>query len=734
MNRDARNLIDIFRTIAFLISGIRVARVFNCQNKNQWVFYRYNHKRINILLQELAQAVRCVDEYRYMDPLNRISAIKQFVSGLFSKLSSRPEGIVILVLTMLTACTTNVVEYSPDIPHYETAEEYYHEGTKLAQSSDWEGALTHYSEALRLKPEWAEIYLLRGVTLYKKMDAEGAIADFTQAIHYLEEESLPGNQISTDQGDASNEENELVDYDGAPPGSRLATAYHYRALAKSLLNDWDGSIEDFTEAIRLNPDLINAYTSRGVSKVQNGDLEGAIDDFTTTLHLNPLDVYTYMRRGMAKAQIDDVTGALIDFTRVIHLNPENVTAYIKRGNIKSELGNLDGAVADYTAALIRDPSRTNALLKRGFVLVRMDKFEAASDDYDLVIGLTPENAIAYVGRGFTRVNTGDLEGALKDFSKAIEYDPDILLAYFYRGGVYRQLNQLDRAIADYTEVIKLDPGHAGAWQARGLTLSLKGNFSDAIVDFDRSLKLDPDSPDSWFLRAQTKSKQGELESALIDYNEAAKRDPTSVNIYINRGSIKAELGDAPGAIADFSFAIKQEPELSLAHLDRGFYFYVVGDDSGAIEDLRRALELVSRHESRDYQDSMDYLTLWEWLARQRQGQHEIANERVKSHLNSRSQEFSGDWYESLARFLLDEISEGKLINTAEAHKDPKKRIGQRCEAYFYAANKCLLSGDVEKAIILLKKCIATGYREYYEFKGAKIQLQALNVEDTSQTL
>ena len=94
-------------------------------------------------------------------------------------------------------------------------------------------------------------------------------------------------------------------------------------------------------------------------------------------------------------------------------------------------------------------------------------------------------------------------------------------------------------------------------------------------------------------------------------------------------------------------------------------------------------------------------------------------------------EASGDWYEKIAQFLLGNISESEFINAADNHNDPKKRNGQRCEAYFYAANKNLLKGDLEKAIVLLKRCIDTGYREFYEFKGAKIQLQVLNDENSS---
>ena len=108
------------------------------------------------------------------------------------------------------------------------------------------------------------------------------------------------------------------------------------------------------------------------------------------------------------------------------------------------------------------------------------------------------------------------------------------------------------------------------------------------------------------------------------------------------------------------------------------------------------------------------------------GQQEAADQLIINHLNVRSKEASGDWYEKIAQFLLGNLNENDFFNAADIHNDPKKRNGQKCEAYFYAANKSLLTGDFGKAIILLKQCIETGYRDFYEFKGAKIQLQVLN--------
>ncbi len=52
-----------------------------------------------------------------------------------------------------------------------------------------------------------------------------------------------------------------------------------RGSSKAILEDYQGSIADFTKAIELDPDGVLAYLDRGVSKENLGDLVGACEDW-----------------------------------------------------------------------------------------------------------------------------------------------------------------------------------------------------------------------------------------------------------------------------------------------------------------------------------------------------------------------------------------------------------------------------------------------------------------------
>jgi tetratricopeptide (TPR) repeat protein len=64
-------------------------------------------------------------------------------------------------------------------------------------------------------------------------------------------------------------------------------------------DDFRGAIDNYTQAIRLNPTFAYAYLDRGDARLHLKDFQGAIADYTQTIRLNPKFAYAYTRRGEA---------------------------------------------------------------------------------------------------------------------------------------------------------------------------------------------------------------------------------------------------------------------------------------------------------------------------------------------------------------------------------------------------------------------------------------------------
>ena len=60
-----------------------------------------------------------------------------------------------------------------------------------------------------------------------------------------------------------------------------------RGLTKSQVGDYKAAIEDFTQAINLNPNYAEAYYKRGVAHFYQGELEKTIENYNQALKINP---------------------------------------------------------------------------------------------------------------------------------------------------------------------------------------------------------------------------------------------------------------------------------------------------------------------------------------------------------------------------------------------------------------------------------------------------------------
>jgi tetratricopeptide (TPR) repeat protein len=124
-----------------------------------------------------------------------------------------------------------------------TAQQWFERGFAV---TDVDEKLRFYTEAIRLKPDYADAFNYRGNARCAQGDPEGAIKDYNEAIRLK------------------------PDY---------ANAFNNRGNARCAQGDPEGALQDYNEAIRLKPDDAAAFHNRGLARSDKGDLEGAAEDF-----------------------------------------------------------------------------------------------------------------------------------------------------------------------------------------------------------------------------------------------------------------------------------------------------------------------------------------------------------------------------------------------------------------------------------------------------------------------
>ena len=281
----------------------------------------------------------------------------------------------------LSECKVRYERLDDGLKAHETASAAY-------DSGDYVSAVKNYNKAISLVPSLLSIYCNRGNAKQCLEDYRGAVEDFTKSIEV----------------NASNK----------------SDAYHQRGKIKyHKLNDTNGALEDFNEAIALCPDDSDLLFSRATITSEYN----ALQDLNRAIELSPTNPKLFFYRALKRHGMEDVEGAIQDLTQFIELEPTDTDisiseAYSLRGSMKEIQCDYMGAIHDHTQAIGRDASRASGYRDRGVTKHRLGDYEGAILDLNQAIALDPSDADAYQWRGLARVEVGLQSEGEKDFADA----------------------------------------------------------------------------------------------------------------------------------------------------------------------------------------------------------------------------------------------------------------------------------------------------------------------------
>jgi tetratricopeptide (TPR) repeat protein len=228
----------------------------------------------------------------------------------------------------------------------------------------------------------------------------------------------------------------------------VAIAFNSRGVAYGHQGDYNDAIEDFNQAIQINPTSALAYNNRGLAYNDKGDHDRAIDDFSQAVKLNPIGSLAYNNRGLVYKVKGDYDRAIEDFSQAIKLNPRNFDTYYNRGLTYNAKGDFDHAIEDFSQAIKINPMNAQIYNNRGLVYKAKGDGNRAIEDYSQAIRINPHYTIAYINRGVAYCIKADYYIAIEDFTKAINLSPNSMQGYFNRGLAYKAIGDLNHALDD----------------------------------------------------------------------------------------------------------------------------------------------------------------------------------------------------------------------------------------------------------------------------------------------
>ena len=129
-----------------------------------------------------------------------------------------------------------------------------------------------------------------------------------------------------------------------------ASAFANRAETYRDLHELGPAEEDYSQAIRLQPDLDGIWNARCWLRAIKGDLSEALSDCNEALRLNPNAAATLDLKGLVHLKLRDWGAAVADYNSALRLDSKLASSLYGRGLARLRSGNAAGGNSDIAAA------------------------------------------------------------------------------------------------------------------------------------------------------------------------------------------------------------------------------------------------------------------------------------------------------------------------------------------------------------------------------------------------
>lgn len=349
----------------------------------------------------------------------------------------------------------------PDLAYYDAviannpsyAFGHYSRGRLFASSGKYDEALVDFTNAIRLQPGNAVFHAGRA-NVYGAIGQYGhAFEDFTRAVSLnpgfaaaFQDMGLLHMKIGANR-EAVADFGRVLTLDPKYPDASRNFQEAFKKVGPPrpdmlLLNS----------LVERNPDYAYAWYQRGVARWVLKDYPGALEDLSVAIRLRPRDGRAYLIRGILHGDMGDYERAVSDHNQAVALMPQDLTAYGQRLKAFGEDALLyDRALEDFREILRKTAdarSQSAELLYRGIASGFLGLYEDALAEFRRVAALDPEYVPAYSYAGMIYDMLGNYELAAKFYGQSLQIEPEDAVALYLRAIALANLGRNGESIAD----------------------------------------------------------------------------------------------------------------------------------------------------------------------------------------------------------------------------------------------------------------------------------------------
>lgn len=367
--------------------------------------------------------------------------------------------------------------------------------------------------------------------------------------------------------------------------SWIATIYHHNG-------ELGHALTAISNALKYLPKkdagfIAATYAIRADLFLELKDTVSALNDFSSAIKANPEDEDYYNKRAQIYFEQEKYELASADYRKMIELNPGGVMGYMGLGRNAKDQKKWEEAIKyfDYVTKLASDYSSGYAFRAESYIA--LGKWNEATDDLISAMRCEWDKKALY---HMLELKEPALTMMLSKLKIQIAKSPNVNVWPYLAGVMYEQNKNYRKAIELYSEANKKDATPAIYKKISDCYFEL-GVYDEALSNINQALNMDSTDLSYMVSRALIYYETGDCMSAIEEWDKVLASLPEYADGYYQRGWMKELNGDMDGAVEDFSMAIVIDPEYTYAYVNRGQVYKKQGKTELAESDFRKVIEL-----------------------------------------------------------------------------------------------------------------------------------------------
>ena len=464
-------------------------------------------------------------------------------------------------------------------------ETYLHQGKILKDQGKFKAALEEYLQAAAIDSQRIDTYK-EIVTLCEELELWSEAAKYCRLILKL----TSSTKANTNQNINQSIPNSSVPNHLNIPKQVKSPANSYTAKAEYHFNlgtlydgkkEWSEAIQQYQQAIAINPDMAKAHRNLARSLSQLGDKQQSTESWyrAASIENQAVGAEEHLELGQNLASWGKHNSAITCYRRAIAKQPDLVAAYLGLGELLVKGGFQKEAIAcyvdglkqiqdgelyyrlgclyraseqwsqaslSYQKATQNDPNHGAAYHELGEVLSNQENWSEAISVYQQAVKLKPDFSWSFNNLGYAHIQLGQWSEAIPIYQQAIKLNPEFPWAYYNLGEAHAKLNQWNEAISCYQQTAQIQPDLPKIQQKLGDALYHRSLQDQdlALKHFNLAIQQEPNEPEA--------------------YHQALALDRMNLDLYLKLGNILEQQGSSEKAVSVYQMALQIQPKNSVA--------------------------------------------------------------------------------------------------------------------------------------------------------------------------